>query len=111
VLGSANSFGGLTGGAGASFGSGGPGGAGPGGPGFGGPGFGGPSAGPLGGSTVSWLNLPFMGIFRSEAVVTAVAIGQTLGFAALLGTWLVVAFGPLMQRRGARAADAEPTTA
>ncbi|MGD0407459.1 MAG: hypothetical protein ABSB34_00440 [Candidatus Limnocylindrales bacterium] len=59
----------------------------------------------------SWLNLRFTDIFRSEAVITAVAIGQTLGFAALFGTWLVVAFGPLVRTQRAQAAEAEPTAA
>jgi hypothetical protein len=58
----------------------------------------------------SWVCLPLT-ILRSEAVVAAVAVGQALGFAALVGTWLVVAFRPLARSHGAHAADARPTSA
>ncbi len=96
VLGSANTFGGF----GASGGSGGFGGGG----GFGGPGSpglgvsgAGPGAGSAGGSAVASISLPFTDLMRSEAVVAAVAVGQTLGFAALLGMWVAVAFGPVVR--------------
>ncbi len=96
VLGSANTFGGF----GASGGSGGFGGGG----GFGGPGSpglgvsgAGPGAGSAGGSAVASISLPSTDLMRSEAVVAAVAVGQTLGFAALLGMWVAVAFGPVVR--------------
>jgi hypothetical protein len=90
VLGSSGQIGGLPGGVGGSGG------------GFGGGGFGvgfrgGPGGG-FGGGGISWINLPFVDIARSEPVVMAVAIGQSVAFAALLVAWLVVAFGPLLRR-------------
>jgi hypothetical protein len=101
VLGSQNSFGGFGGcGGGAGFG----GGSRLGGGGFngGGAGFSGGGPGGSGGAGGSWLSLPFMDVARSEPVVTAVAVGQTLLFVALFATWLVVAFGPLVRRRARR---------
>jgi hypothetical protein len=59
-------------------------------------GFGG---GGFGGGGVSWLNLPFVDVARSEPVVVAVSVGQTVAFAVLLIAWLVVAFGPLLRDR------------
>jgi hypothetical protein len=97
VLGSPNTFGGFGGGGfgssgAASAGFGGSGGAGIGAAGFGG----GPASGA--GSAGSSISLPFTDIMRSEAVVVAVSVGQTLGFAALFGMWLAVAFGPTARR-------------
>ena len=92
VLGSPNTFGGF-GGGGAGFGPGGGGGYGSGGFGSGGFGFGGGA----GGSVVSAISLPFADLMRSEALVAAVAVGQTLGFGALLVTWIGVAFGPVIR--------------
>ena len=100
VLGNSGAIGGFAGGPG-GFGN-------PGG--FGGAGFGGPGVGVrggFGGGGISWPNLPFVDIARSEPVVAAVAVGQTLAFAALLVAWLVVAFGPLLRSR----AILEPETA
>jgi hypothetical protein len=105
VLGSSGEIGGFTGGSG---GPGNPGGFSGGG--FGGGGFGGAGDGVrsgIGGGGVSWPNLPFVDIARSEPVVAAVAVGQTLAFAALLLAWLVVAFGPSLRSR----AILEPETA
>jgi hypothetical protein len=97
VLGSANSFGGFGGG---GFG---------GGRGSGGAGFGGGRGGGFGGdsgASVGWLNLPFTDIARSQPVITAVAIGQTLAFALLLLVWVAVAYGPLVRRRRKDPAEA-----
>jgi hypothetical protein len=47
----------------------------------------------FGGGATS-IRLPLVELARSEAVVTAVAIGQTLAFVGLLVAWLIVAFGP-----------------
>jgi hypothetical protein len=121
VLGSANSFGGFVGGGGAGFGggsrfggSGGPGFGGSGGAGLGGGGGSGLGGAGTGVSGGAWLNLPLMDIARSEPVVTAVAVGQTLLFVALFATWLVVAFGPLLKKRAAPVTEApqpvEPAT-
>ena len=87
--------GGFGGGSGGGFGQG-PGGAG-GGPagGFGG-GFGGGGPGAGGASSIS---LPFADLARSEPVVIAVALGQTLVFVALLVAWLAIIVGPLALRR------------
>ena len=101
VLGSPNTFGGFGGGGSGGTGSGVPGGAGPGAGGFGGRPVGGA------GSAGSSISLPFTDIMRSEAVVAAVAIGQTLGFAALFGTWIAVAFGPTARRFRTRHATVE----
>jgi len=113
VLGSANSFGGFDGGAASQLGgAGGFGGANAGGPGeVLGRGFGGGlgQAGGSAGSGISWLNLPFVDVARSEPVIAAVAVGQTLIFVALFGMWLVVAFGPFVAR--SQAAAVEPTAA
>lgn len=101
VLGSSQMIGGLPGGrfvGGAGFG---------GGPGFGGGGaVGGGSGQGLGGGTgfggasggASSINLPFVDLARSEPVVAAVAIGQTLAFVALFVVWVAVAFGPTLRR-------------
>jgi len=43
--------------------------------------------------------LPFVDLARSEPAIVAVALGQTLAFAALLIAWLVVAFGPSLRSR------------
>jgi hypothetical protein len=61
---------------------------GPGGPGgAGGPGFG-------GGSGASSISLPFADVARSEAVVVAVAVGQTAVLVALAAAWLLVVIRP-----------------
>ena len=100
VLGSGGSFGGF-GGAGRG-GFGGPGGFGPGRAGSGGvAGFGG--SGGFGGggfgsaSPISQISLPFTDLARSEFLVTAVAVGQTLAFVALFAIWIVAAYGPLLR--------------
>jgi dolichyl-phosphate-mannose-protein mannosyltransferase len=107
VLGSANSFGGFGGGGGgAGFWGGGR---------FGGGGFGGGGGavtgggsafGGGGGAGATWLNLPFMDVARSQPVVTAVAVGQTLLFMALFATWIVVVYGPMVRRRTRPAVEA-----
>jgi len=74
--------GGFGGGGGGTLGTGG--GTGPGG-GFGAGGFGGAGS----------ISLPFADLARSEPVIIAVALGQTLIFAGLLLTWLVVILGPI----------------
>ena len=111
VLGSPSEIGGFAGGFGGGsaangirggFGGGGFGGGGFGGGGFGGGGFGG---GGFGGG-ISSLNLPFVDLARSESVIAAVAVGQTVAFAALLIAWLVVAFGPLFRRNVVLAVEA-----
>jgi hypothetical protein len=91
VLGSSGQIGGFAAGSG-GFGSGQGfrGGLGGGGNRFGGGGF--------GGGGISWPNLPFVDVVRSEPVVVAVAVGQTLAFAVLVVAWLVVAFGPSLRR-------------
>jgi hypothetical protein len=79
-----------------------------GGSGFGGSGFGGSS-----GSATS-ISLPFTDIARSEPVLTAVAVGQTAAFIALLLVWIGYAFAPLVRavwRRGRRAQVATPEPA
>ena len=66
-------------------------------------GFGGEASG-----SAASISLPFVDLARSEVVVAAVAIGQTLAFAVLLAVWLVYAFGPIARsRRNAR----QPTAA
>ena len=96
VLGSPNAIGGFPAGSG-GFGGGLRGGFGGGGPG-GGFGGGSPAAGRFGGG-VSSINLPLVDLARSEPIVFAVALGQTVAFAVLLIAWLVVAFGPLLRSR------------
>jgi hypothetical protein len=59
------------------------------------------------GTTGSSIGLPFTDIMRSEAVVAAVAVGQTLGLAALFGTWIAVAFGPTARSLRTRHAAVE----
>jgi lysylphosphatidylglycerol synthetase-like protein (DUF2156 family) len=86
VLGSSHEIGGPPGGYGPGFG---------GGPGFCG-GFGGGSGGTSG--TASGINLPFVDLARSEPIVAAVALGQTLAFIALFAVWVAFAFGPLLRR-------------
>jgi dolichyl-phosphate-mannose-protein mannosyltransferase len=91
VLGSSNQIGGFPAGSGGFGGGSGASGFGEGvRGGFGGGGFGG---------SVSWMNLPFVDLARSEPVVVAVALSQTVAFAVLLIAWLVVAFGPLLRDR------------
>ena len=88
VLGSAHEIGGPPGGYGVS-------------PGFGGPGFGGGAGfGGSGGTSgaASGINLPFVDLARSEPIVAAVALGQTLAFMALFAVWVAFAFGPLLRR-------------
>jgi len=113
VLGSANTFGGFGGSAGAGGFGGGGGFAGPGNPAIGVAGAG-PGAGSAGGSAITSISLPFTDLMRSEAVVAAVAVGQTLGFAALLGMWVAVAFGPVVRpvwrRRGSVETTLTPTS-
>ena len=55
-------------------------------------GFGGGGAGGAGGA--SSISLPFADLARSEPVVIAVALGQTLVFVGLLVAWLAVILGP-----------------
>jgi dolichyl-phosphate-mannose-protein mannosyltransferase len=99
-LGTGGGGGGFGGGAGGAPGVGAGGaGAGPGG-GFGG-GFGGGGTG--GASSIS---LPFGDLTRSEPVVIAVALGQTLLFVGLLVAWGIVVLGPLLGRRFRRASQA-----
>jgi hypothetical protein len=43
--------------------------------------------------------LPFADLSRSEPVVIAVALGQTLVFVGLLVAWGIVVVGPLVGRR------------
>jgi len=45
------------------------------------------------------ISLPFADLARSEPVVVAVAVGQSLLFAALFVSWIVVAFGPSVSGR------------
>ena len=77
-----------------------------GGGGFGRAGGFGAGAGPGGGGglrdAVSSISLPFADLARSEPVVIAVAVGQSLLFVGLVVTWLVVAFGPSFSRRPGR---------
>ena len=87
VLGSSHEIGGPPGGYGGGFGGGG----------FGGGGFGGGGSGGTSGAA-SWINLPFVDLARSEPVVAAVALGQTLAFIALFAVWVAVAFGPQFRR-------------
>ena len=114
VLGSPNTFGGF----GAGGGGLGSGGGSAGSPGFGGGGgFGGAAGfgggGTPGGSAGSSISLPFTDLMRNEAIVAAVAVGQTLGFIALLGTWIGVVFGPVvrpwLKRRRSDRARLAPT--
>jgi hypothetical protein len=113
VLGSSRLMAGPAGGYGASGGatlsggpSGGPPGAFVGSPGFGTglagsgiPGSAGIGVGGPGGSSgpATWINLPFADLARSEPVVAAVAIGQTVAFVALFVAWIAVAFGPVVE--------------
>ena len=92
-----------TGGAGGG-GFGGPGGA----PGVGGGGGGAGPGGGFGGGTggASSISLPFGDLTRSEPVVIAVALGQTLVFVGLLVTWGIVVLGPLVGRRLGRPREA-----
>ena len=111
VLGSSQQIGGNAGGGGlgggrlsgggglggSGFAGGGFGGSGPGGgSGFGGSGFGGSGFGGSSGSATS-ISLPFTDIARSEPVLTAVAVGQTAAFLALLILWVGYAFAPLVR--------------
>ncbi len=90
--------GGLGGGGGAL---GGPGGAGAFGAAGGGTGFGDAGRGPGaigdalgGGSGAGSISLPFADLARGELAVSLVAVGQTAGFVALLGTWFAVILWP-----------------
>jgi hypothetical protein len=109
VLGSGNSFGGF-GGAGNAGGRQPGSGVGPGGAGLGPGGLPGPGLGHGGGvgagSGLSWPKLPFSDIATSQPVIACVAVGQTLVLVALVGMWLVVAFGPLLRSAGSRASEA-----
>jgi len=58
---------------------------------------GGPGGGAGGGA--SSISLPFADFARSEPVVIAVALGQTLIFVGLLAAWLVVVLRPLLSGR------------
>lgn len=62
---------------------------------------GGGAGGGIGGvrDGVSSISLPFADLARSEPVVIAVAVGQTLLFVAMLAGWIVVAFGPSLSAR------------
>jgi hypothetical protein len=91
VLGSAQLIGGFPGGSGGL-----PGGFGRGG-GSGWPGDGGgASVGGASGSASS-ISLPLVDIARSEPVLTAVAVGQTLAFIVVFAIWVAVAFGPSLR--------------
>jgi hypothetical protein len=46
----------------------------------------------------TWINLPFVDLAKSEPVIVAVAIGQTVAFVALFAVWIAVAFGPAVGR-------------
>ena len=46
----------------------------------------------------TWIDLPFADLAKSEPVIVAVAIGQTVAFVALLVAWIAVAYGPLLRR-------------
>ncbi len=70
--------------------------------GFGG-GFGGGGPGSGGASSIS---LPFADLARSEPVVIAVALGQTLVFVGLLAAWAIVVLGPLVDHRLGRTSRA-----
>jgi Dolichyl-phosphate-mannose-protein mannosyltransferase len=87
---------------GLNVGGGGGGGAGPGG-GFGGSGFGGGGAGGGGATSIS---LPLADLARSEPVIIAVALGQTLIFVSLLIAWAFVVLGPLVGHRLGRTSQA-----
>jgi len=50
------------------------------------------------GGGASWISLPFVDVARSEPVLIAVAVGQTLAFIALFAIWVAVAFGPSLRR-------------
>jgi dolichyl-phosphate-mannose-protein mannosyltransferase len=83
--------GGGSGGGGGALGPGG--GSGPGG-GFGAGGGPGASGG-FGSGGAGSISLPFADLARSEPVIIAVAVGQTLVFAGLLVAWLIVILGPV----------------
>ena len=110
VLGSSNQMGRLSGGigggvgGGSTFGGSAPGfGGGPGlagGQGFGGGGIGG--GGGVGGGGATSISLPLVDLARSEPVLIAVAVGQTLAFVALLTVWIAFAFGPSVRSLWAR---------
>ena len=68
-------------------------------PGAGG-GFGGEGSGAAGGfGGASSIHLPLADLARSEPVVIAVALGQTLAFAALLVAWFAVVLQPVFSAR------------
>jgi dolichyl-phosphate-mannose-protein mannosyltransferase len=53
-------------------------------------GGGGPGGGFGGGSAAGAISLPFADVFANETAVTLIALGQTLGFVALLVAWVVL---------------------
>ena len=55
----------------------------------------------------TWINLPFVDLAKSEPVIVAVAIGQTVAFVALFVAWIAVAYGPLGRRVLRRTAPTE----
>jgi hypothetical protein len=63
---------------------------------------GGFGAGSGAGGGAGSISLPFADLARSEPVVVAVALGQTLLFAGLVAAWLAVVLGPLLTGRLAR---------
>ncbi len=66
------------------------------------PGNGGGASGGGASGSASSISLPFVEIARSEPVLTAVAVGQTLAFIVLFAIWVAVAFGPPLRRQWAR---------
>jgi hypothetical protein len=70
---------------------------------------GGAGAGASGGVSgpATWINLPFVDLAKSEPVIVAVAIGQTVAFVALFVAWIAVAYGPLGRRVLRRTAPTE----
>ncbi len=106
VLGSPTLIGGFGGGFGGAGGGGGTGGFGGSNLGAGGGAVGGSAGfGGSGGGSFASINLPFVDLARSEAIVTAVAVGQTLAFVGLLAIWIAYAYRPavgLLKRAGTR---------
>jgi hypothetical protein len=118
ILGSSGGVGGIGGAAlqGAAGGAtGGPSGAFGGSPGIGAglSGSGGAGAGGTGGASgaATWINLPFVDLAKSEPVIVAVAIGQTLAFVALFVAWITIAYGPVVRRLLTGTASVPPSTA
>jgi len=52
-----------------------------------------------GGSEIGSISLPLADLARSEAVVTAIAVGQAAAFAVLLVAWVAVVLRPRLPRR------------